>query len=1633
MVTTVNFAGLNADSEETRANGLGTGIPSYMVAANNHNLGNLNTSITEPVEEQPFATRAGMFATSALYSGINSFYNTAQWAGNFFSDEGVEYRKTRDVIAEFDEDTAKYYDQNREAADLVGFIASSFVPGLGGVKVFNAGAKALTAAKEGVAGVNMARGLGILPGGRQALVKEAIEGYATSQKTFSYLDGQTLKAVANGFGEQFMQAAAFEIAVAATLKKSPILDDMSLGDIVKNIAFGAVVGGGIGGVIEGAITTGAIKRGIREADSLFKPLTARAGAVKGTSASDELIIARNDIDTTPGVEDPRFADNLETATRLRDEKVRTVDNFAREKTTAIAGGDALIGNLVHTAIRTDDSASYMGKVLGLDEIAVHSKTIPLTAKDSLEPLFAVKHLKLWGDDAGKLSDEAPAALQLGDYVPAGQKITTAADGVRGKGIGEAGSGFIPHAITDLWSPLTTTYTKAISRHAWAQGLKPFTLAKNELFKLIGEADIPLLTKAYNEGFTSIKLVSKDANGKQTIIDAPKNSDDFLAYIQSIKDQSSAALLERAMTGKAANIENSAERIAYITDTPLGYLEGGQSVENVADAIFGLKNAQKQFDAKFPEQAGTPVWSLPQNLKLKYDIAKAEVAQVDNFQVEAMAVIKERQKIQAQAQDVATTSVLGTNADLLPAINDDMLAKTNRLGSGSGFVSFTNGNYGSAGSVAEYIGGLVTKWVGEAKQNVEDIFASTNYAIANSNVLSAELSSVITKARNTGEKYLLVTDEVTGAKQLKLAAVVKYENAVAAGDELATPPVIPKGVDETIELRSPEVTDWVTKHVEVNDKRRSGYANLQGSQGIPTKFSPGEFYPPAPNPDRYTHHAFVRDERITGDAGHTTMIYADSAAGLEAQIANATSTGFKVYTKADTKEYFKARGNYDYAKGYNENQLDVALRRDGASATFNPVVGKALIEDLTNWQVRQEANLIRNAVSTKYSRQFRELHDMGERYTKLESSRPSALSRFAAEVKNPYEDYIKTALGVSRLREYPVWNAINSTIDTIGQKVYDTVGSIFRSAKSPEDLAKVDEVFKSYGLQTGALNAQLDAWVNHPAGKGAVSDFIRKQNSILSTLTLRLDPFNAINNAVGSPILTSAETNFVIGQIKKGNKEAIGELARLAEINVPGTTDSILSPAKLISNAYANFFRGDSKALMAKYEKLGIKKDLLSQFRTMIDEDLTITGVEDAGVLKQKMAAAFKKLELIGNKGAGWTGNNLAEDMNRFVSANVMDQLTSVAVKNGLMDERTAASYINTFVNRTQGNTIAAQRPLMFQGPLGQAIGLFQSYQFNFTQQLLRFVGEGSRKDAAVLLGMQATIYGANGLPGFQAINTHLLGNASGNKNHTDAYSSIYNVAGKNAGDWLTYGLASNMLIDPELKANLYSRGDINPRQLTIVPGQISEIPIIGAYTKLFGALKSGTSTIANGGDVWTGMLTAVQQQGISRPLAGLASVLQGAPDGKVSFTQTGKGNIVASNDLYSFANLVRLGGAKPFDEAVTQDAVYRVQAYSAKDATARQELGKAVKSTVIGGGVPTSEQMEQFAENYAKKGGKQEEFTGWYMQQLRAANMPQANKILSKGDTPYSKYMQTIMGGRQFATPELNPIQTAPPEDPLAQ
>ena len=353
----------------------------------------------------------------------------------------------------------------------------------------------------------------------------------------------------------------------------------------------------------------------------------------------------------------------------------------------------------------------------------------------------------------------------------------------------------------------------------------------------------------------------------------------------------------------------------------------------------------------------------------------------------------------------------------------------------------------------------------------------------------------------------------------------------------------------------------------------------------------------------------------------------------------------------------------------------------------------------------------------------------------------------------------------------------------------------------------------------------------------------------------------------------------------------------------------------------------------------------------------------------------------------------------------MRQITDVGQAHGLLSKQESLAYINNFVNRVEGNTIATQRPGLFQGPIGQAIGLFQSYQFNMLQNMFRYVAEGSSKDLGMLMGLQGTFYGLQGTPGFKFLNDHVVGTLSGNQQHRDIYDATRGIAGKTGGDWLLYGAASNIM-----QTNIYSRGDINPRSITIVPTNIADVPFVGGMSKVFGTLFETAQKIGQGGNVWETIRQGIEHNGISRPLAGMAQVARGITGPEV-FSTSGKGTLLGSNDLMSLASLSRVAGGRPLDEAIQNDTMFSINSYEAVDRKKKNLLAETVRTTQLPGQEASENQITQFAAAYAAQGGKQAGFAKYMMEQYVKSNKTQAEIMSEKLNNPLSYKIQALMGG----------------------
>lgn len=1745
--------------------------PTYLEAAATHNIAaDADKGIFDTLGDM--ASSVVNFTGLSVAAGVNEVYNIVPTVGNWLGAD-MQQSKLEDRIREYDDDLLKYYQDHQQGIDTTGFVLGSVVPGMAGMKVLNVGQVALRGAiQSGKFGATTGQALGLLAPSRQKYISQAISQLDEAGSVFKMTEANAIKALGAGFGEQALNAFAWETAVAVTMNKSPVLDDMSLKDLAWNLGVGTVLGGAIGGALIGAGTAWSLKKAASNIQTELSPWAMREAASPNLSAMEKAFVYRNAIDNIPEVPaDFRLAGR---ATAMRSSTTESLWLKVREELGAASGGDQEVAQTLFEAFKTSKSDDIMQTFLHAKSVGRISSTSHLEAeiaklakKPALEMTAeeaerfrntAITHLRVWGDDAGTILDERPALISLADRF---KSLSVDERGVYANGKLVFGQENNPHRAFNI---LNLDHRQVEARYLWAEKL-PAWKQGEDIF--VHADDIPLLEKALRDG-VAVKVIpsegqiSKAVNMAGSDLDAfvrrqkldvanrltavsqsspeviadklraffgvdinlvddasifgrwmrkteqgtaweaiemsrtalsQKNLMNMVRTLEHERGHSMFNALMRGLGGdktpimrKGIGIDYVDQQFAAVVDrlrpelmTLSKRVRPGhwanarwnpgtkeyltQAHELMADSFSYFAKNPEQLD-KFPEfkaYAGHLIKPIPQEIKdaLTVRASKAtqeEIAKIVNvrkdiltgaqvsddawfardsfrkeflektkqagtrageaisdplmrpqhikvvqdtqgltpngYELDGMTFIAQKEKLFAEEARRNVAMNLGEEAAGLPHWGQKELATG--TGEGAGFFTFANGNYGTGGSLASYIGQRTHALIKKAKDATLTRLAAPVNKLLNDEKSAIEWSVLNEKARISPYRYIL--DPQSGNLVAKLSPE-ELAKAVAAGDEYAVLPI------------KNEATRAVVKeHMAANAGRTGGLARIRNAEGIHFRRDAAEFYPIPRNPADTPHFAFVVDDSITG-VGHSQMIYAASETELETlkQAIRAQRPGLKILTKAESEAYHKAYGQFSFEEAINERLFDVSKIRSGTSASFLPKTDPTkIVQETLDWHLARDASYVRENVRHLYAKQFAQLTAAGESLTQSAKSKFGYISPLAhaeSQVSNPPLDLMRMALDVNKLSEFPLWN-LQRRLDEKVSAVWRGFTDSFRAAKSDADLEAIGQALRDSGYG-GALQMtdKLYEASNKTIERGMLSSFVNKANALISTFALRLDMLNAVNNAVGSQVLLNTELRSLMANIAKGNQEAAGELGKLAFITAPGTNKAMLSHGKLISNAIGNFHKPELRAWAKQH---GFVSSISEQYNQSLD--IMATAISNG-----KVSDAFTKLKKLADQGEIWTGNKLAEEFNRFVAADVMRQVTDIGVKYGvLQDSREALAYINTFVNRTQGNYLASQRPLVFQGPVGQAIGLFQTYQFNLLQQLFRYVGEGEAKSALLMMGLQGSIYGMQGLPAFNAINTHILGNAAGNTQHTDIYKTIYSGAGKEAGDWLLYGGASNVLglIHPDLRSNIYTRGDINPRHLFVIPTSPEQLPIYTTVSRLTNGLMQTAGNIMKGGAVGESLLRGLEHNGLSRPLTGIAQLAEAAYSGKGVRPVSKSGNLLMAHDLASLASLTRLAGGKPLDEALVQDAMFRFTAYRAADRERRNNLGEAVKMNILSGKDIEQDALESFAESYHKAGGKQTEFAQFMARQYRNTTETQAEQLRNKLSSPYSKHLQNLMG-----------------------
>ncbi len=1160
-------------------------------AVDNHNVANGDDSwfSTRVNDTGDFIDSVGEAVTKgsigAVVAGVDSLINTGVAVANFLGAD-LEPTSTYENLKAIDDDLGLYYRQHEAGVETAGFVVTSLVPGTAGIKAINA-------AKAGVLGTNMAKASGLMRSVTADYAKVARIEFAMGETPFSILNANTVKALAQGVGSSAIDMAAFEAATYATMYKSPLLDGQGASDIFWNMTTGTLIGGGLGGIFHGASLAHGIFKAGKQADIELFPYKNIEMLPELATPDLKLINLFHQKFNMPEAELLEDAKSeLDPAARLklinsaRTKTLDKIDVLIREQVTDIAGGDPRLsaqmydtlqraqsfqdvtGALMHVralkritqaetleygdVIFPQDSMQrsiYDGIVANgsYDKLFVNSATANtqgyLVAGDisklkvtsytgvlgNKEVAFAAKY-DMFRNPNGTFSVNPESTIlkqsdlvrtknnRIVDFEQDGTVVSKATPGLadiatKDNPIEVRGDTILAGKINPIkvkdslrYSPLEGTQFDAQARYIWAQEQKNIPW-KN---KVVGENDLPMLERAYYAAERSHGMIIKFADGKTSL--AP-TGEALGRFIEQKKTE-----LAQLMNGKPL------DEIGLRLNVSDNWLKGEKD---------DLARIRPGVDYQNPRY-GRVDYSPDVNAMETYN-----ANQIDGFiNYQLQKGIIEQRHIQNFANYARELT-----PDFLDAPNWNDPGRTpTRGGAGAALAGFANANYGSAGAWAQYTGTQVNKLKIAKKTNTAQL-------------LNLAISKVSQAGPDAIAEFALIQNKLRSSPEAWVFHPSK-ENVLIPRKDFTN--VLQKKGDpsEEIRINSVGVVDLLKAHTDINNERQAHVANLKGTAGVFDNSDSAVVYPIPIDTTKYKHFVIVEPKGFNLP-DKKRIIAAKDELTLSKLADQVDRSQFTVTTKQQAEDWHKALGDYDFSLGINESSVDSTLNRKGVLSEFFPTTsGDRVLQDLLDWHMKQEDILATRMIDHRYSQTFQELENLGKQYTNLATSQFRSLTqKLQSGVKDPYLEVIKTALDISTGTEsrYNWWRGFNDTIKDAIEKPVNKMREIFNTAPEMNDetLAKINAISERMGMGKPYETAFAANVANgNIIAKPWLARGIAKANGIMSSTLLQLDFFNAINNAISTPIITSAEISNLTKAIMHGDETVAGKLARLMSVESP---------------------------------------------------------------------------------------------------------------------------------------------------------------------------------------------------------------------------------------------------------------------------------------------------------------------------------------------------------------------------------------------------------------------------------------------------------------------------------------------------
>ena len=1535
----------------------------------------------------------------AVASGVSQLWNGVGYVGNGISNVGrsdgnkQEFTNTMDmqeVANNFgDSDTyGQYYQDHSGGIDLGGFVLGSLVPSTIAIK-------GLRVAQKGIAvteSMGSATGLLSNTAERYWLNRAAVTVGAEGGSMTSF----RLKAGLAFAGQNTLEGLAASTATYATMSQSPLYENLEdAGDVAKSILVGSLLFGGLAG---GYRATIGFQRGlfplagseVTEVAGKFGPQQLRPAQITNLRKFREYSgaeifeagyapVAANMVgmNLSRTLDDPLEVQAIAAKAQA---KIDLAEGRAYVPPTATN----TVADLDHYVFTQGDqlAAQINGKMKLNAEIAEAAKnTVKLrgAAAEAVEARAASIRATKANEISALESDLYTALAAKGS-----PDVALPFKGIMDKLVGAGNTAGINQVLNGL-SKISRADLKSTNSAARTRVIDLAT-GEHDGAAIYTLGDLGVV-KAVNQ-----KVVLVD--GKQIKLGAAMTQDGMkTASPHVVQARYFAEMQHLAKEVKAGTVTEANLKAYKVRDWDVAAMEasirtfdkfmdsngvvhvGDAAKKKLLDAKLALKGELEQLDGALAQDirarlnvsstflddfaSGDPAAmkglmdGIDTTALRHVELTYATESRVPNvWEIKSAAGNEVRIRAYQEYNEQLLPMIMGDLGEKLPNIN---LANYSGIDDLAGIITSANARLGTEASKMQYAGRLAQEMQLRLATTREAAFMTSHHDLekfAAGSPQATELSVVRYTQQSAGEKLALAENGgIYKVKDMKIAE--------EAGDDLST--LVP-----VMEVQNIEVLNYLKAHVKYEGellakknlaRRGVGKASIQrheGALGSELYFSP-------PHPEDLLHKVLVFDPSV----GNVGMLWAGSKEELAQKVlqVKTANASWEIRTPEQIDSFKKLQDVYDDAlslRGFTA--VDVELKNMGVMADLAPSTNlKDMLAGFQRDFARSERNLVTAGMFMKYAQPLAEAY-RAARSVGVDNIGLKKVFHTIMNIQDKDNTWHRFSSEMEKQLDQWGGKQIAALRDNLGDLKTGKVSYTQLEAKQFAD----DNGASLYGNEA-LWNLSRAREFNGTAQKA-----VREANSLMRFLVLGVDYFNGLVNMIGTPILALPEIKAAF---------AAGE-------DVPW--------AKILGAGMKDLFKRNSStgrsADLEYFANIGVINKNMFMYHDLIDSHALVMGSQNSGQamaasnsLKRKMEKYLNTLQ---------TPTAYAEQTTQLFAAKIAK---SIGDARGLTGNDLHA-FISTMQQKIIGNYTSAQRPLVFQGVLGQAVGLFQTYNFNLFQQAARHLQDGNNKSIAAMLALQGTIFGAQSLPGFRVMNQAV--GAYGGDEETDIYSGVRNLLGESAGNSLVYGNLSTML-----GSNLWSRGNTNPRNITVLPATPADLAQVTYYGRAMGAVGQFVNSIAMGGNLKVSGLEAISHANLSRPLTGIAELAMGA-------RTTGRGNLdsVVGTDMLSTATAIRVMGGRPMAEALAQEQTYRFGLVQAKESENLRSLGYAIRTEMIDAkGNIDAEKMAKFSKLYAEKGGHPQGFRRWYLANLKNATTPAAQVFAERHKKePWAKTYQEL-------------------------